>query len=89
MVSSIEGDHVEEQLFGPVLFRCAEYYIQFNSPRASCFSTRDDASKGGIALLDVCSINLHFVEGVLVDEVNPTTADHEHFGESKAVHNGV
>ena len=80
---------MEEQLFGPVILRRAEYYIKFDFPRASCFSTRDDASKGGTALLDVCSVNLHFFKRVLVDEVNPTAAVHEHFGKSKAIHNGV
>ena len=77
---------MEKQLFGPAIFSRAEYYIQFNSPRASCFSTGDDASKGGIALLDVFSVNMHFVERVLVDEVEPATAVHEHFGKSEAIH---
>ena len=71
MIFVVEGDHVEQQLFGPVIFRRAEYYIQFNSARASCFLTGDDASKDGAALPDACSINLHFVERVLVDEVKP------------------
>ena len=52
-------------------------------------STGDDASKVDIALLDACSTDLHFVQRVLADEVKPTAAVHEHFRESKAVHNGV
>ena len=71
VMSAIEGSHVEEQLFGPVILRRAEYYIKFDFPKSSCFSTADDASKGGTSLLDVCSINLHFFERVLVDEVKP------------------
>ena len=89
MISAIEGNHVEEQLFGLVIFTCVEYYIKFNFPRTSCFSTGDDASKGGTALLDACSVNMHFVERVLVNEVKSTVAVHEDFGESKAIHNWV
>ena len=89
MIPTIEGDHVKEQLFGPVIFGCAEYHIQFNSPRASCFSTGDNSSKGSVALLNACSVDLHFVERVFLDEVKPTVAVHEHLGKIKAVHNGV
>lgn len=88
MISIVEGDHMEEQLFGPVIFGRAEYHIQFNFPIASCFLTGDDSSKGGAALLDACFVNLHLVERVLVDEVKPTATVHEHFGESKTVHYG-
>ena len=52
VIPTIEGDHMKEQLFGSVVLGHAEYHIQFNSPRASCFSTWYNASKGGIALLD-------------------------------------
>ena len=62
---------MKEQLFQPVIFRHVEYYVKFNSPQTPCFSTGDDASKGGTPLLDACSIDLHFVERVLVDEVKP------------------
>ena len=89
MISAIDGNNVKEQLLRPVILRRDEYYVKFNSPRTSCFSTGDDASKGGTALLDACSINLHFVERVFINEVKPTAAIHEHFGKSKAVHNGV
>ena len=47
VISAVERGHVEEELFGPVVIRRAEYYIKFNFPQASCFSTGDDASKGG------------------------------------------
>ena len=89
MISAIEGNHVEEQLFGPVILKHAEYYIKFDFPRASCFSTGDDASKGGTALLDACSATMHLVERVLIDDVKSTTAVHEHFGKSEAIHNWV
>ena len=88
VISAIERCHIEEQLFGPVVFWHAKYYIKFNFLRASCFLTGDDASKGSTALLDACSINMHFVERVLVDEVKPTAAVREQFGESKTVHYG-
>ena len=52
VIPTVEGDHMKEQLFGSVVFGRAEYHIQFNSPRASCYSTGDNASKGGIALLN-------------------------------------
>ena len=52
-------------------------------------SIGDDASKGGTALLVACFVNRHFVERVLLDEVKPTAAVHEHFGELKAIHNWV
>ena len=80
---------MKKQLLRPVIFSRAEYYVKFNSPRTSSFLTGDDASKGGTALLYACCINLHFVERVLVDEVKPTAAVHEHFGKSKAVHYGI
>ena len=80
---------MEEQLFGPVVLRRAEYYIQFDCPRTSCFLTGDDASEGGIALLDAGLVNLNFVERLLIDEVKSTAAIHEHFGESEAIHNRV
>ena len=86
VVSAIEWGHVEEQLFGPVILRCAVYYIKFDFPRALCFSTGDDASKGGTALLDAVLVHLHFVERVFIDEVKSATAIHEYFSEPKAVH---
>ena len=89
VISAIERDHVEEQLSGPVIIKRAEYYIKLYFPRASCFSTGDDASKGGDASLDVVLVHLHFVERVLIDEVEPTAAVHEHFSKSKAIHNWV
>ena len=52
VVPTVEGGHIKEELFGYVVFGHAGYHIQFNSPRASCFLTGDNASKGGIALLD-------------------------------------
>mgnify|MGYP005822001269 CR=1 FL=1 len=60
VISVVEGSHVEEQLFGPVILRRAEYYIKFDFPQTSCFLIGDDASKGGIALLDACPVNMHF-----------------------------
>ena len=80
---------MEEQLFGPVILRHAKYYMKFDFPRTPCFSNGDDASKGGVALPDACSINLHFVERIFIDKVKPTAAVHEHFGKSETVHNGV
>ena len=77
---------MEKQLFGPVILKRAEYYIKFYFPRTSCFSTGDDASKGGTALLDAIFVHLHFVERIFIDEVKSATAVHEHFGESKAIH---
>ena len=89
VISAIERGHVEEQLSGHIILRRAEYYIKFNFPRASCFSTGDNASKGGTALLDATLVHLHFVERIFVDEVKSATAVHEHFGESKAIQNWV
>ena len=89
MISSIERDHMEEQLFRPVVIRHAEYYVECNFSRASCFSTSDNTSKGGTALLDAIFVHLHFVERIFIDEVKSATAVHEYFGESKAVHNWV
>ena len=78
---------MEEQLFRPVVLLCAEYYIKFNFPRASCSLTRDNASKGGTALLDAVLVHLHFVERIFVDEVQCAAAVDEHFTESKAINN--
>ena len=89
MVSAAKRGHLERDFFGPVILRRAEYYIKFDFPRTSYFSTGDDASKGGVALPDACSINLHFVERIFIDKVKPTAAVHEHFGKSETVHNGV
>ena len=80
---------MEEQLFGPVVIRRAEYYIEFDCPRASCFSTGDNTSKGGTALLDAALVHLHFVERIFVDEVKSASTVHEHLDKSKAVHNWV
>ena len=80
---------MEEQLFRHVVIRRAEYYIEFDSPRALCFAAGDNASKGGTALLDATLVHLHFVERIFVDEVQSAAAVHEHFVESKAVHNWV
>ena len=80
---------MKEQLLCPVIFRRAEYYIKFNFPRASYFSTGDNASKGGTALLDATLVHLHFVERIFVDEVQSATAVHEHFSEPKAVYGWV
>ena len=88
-ISAIERGHVEEQLFRPVVIRRAEYYIEFNFPRASWLLTGDNSSKGGISLLDATLIHLHFVERIFVDEVKSTSVVHEHLGKSKAVHNWV
>src|SRR5215216_3590088 len=52
VVPTVKGDHMKEQFFGSVVFTCAEYHVQPNFPRASCFSTGDNTSKGGIGLLD-------------------------------------
>ena len=87
VISAIEGSNVKEQLLRPVIFGHAEYYVKFNSLRTSCFSTRDDASKGGTALLDAVLVHLHFVERVFIDEDKSATTVHEHFGESKSIHN--
>src|SRR5215216_2604401 len=89
VVSAIERGHVEEKLFGPVVIRRAEYYIEFNFPRASCFSTGDNTSKGGTTLLDAALVHLHFVERIFVNEVKSASAIHEHLGKSKAIHNWV
>ena len=89
VISAIDRCHVEVQLFGPVVLRRAEYHIEFNFPRASCFSTGDNASKGGTALLDATLVHLHFVERIFVDQVESATAVHEHFGESNAIHNWI
>ena len=50
-------------------FRRAEYDVEFDPPRAYCFSTRDDASESGAALLNATFVHLHFLECVFVDEV--------------------
>ena len=89
MISAIEWCQVEEQLFGPVVLQRAEYYVKLNFPRASSFSTGDNASKGGVALLNASLVHLHFIECVFLDEVQSAAAVHKHFGESKAVHNWV
>ena len=50
---------------------------------------RDNPSEGRIALLDAALVYLHFMERVLVDEVQSTTAVHDHFSEPKAIHNWI
>ena len=89
MIPDVERCHVEEQLFGPVVFWRAEYHIKFNFPRASCFSNGDNASKGCTDLLDAALVHLHFIECAFVDEVQSAAAIHEHFGEAKTIHNWV
>ena len=89
VISAIERGHVEEKLFGPEVIRRAEYYVECNFSRASRFSTGDNNSKGGTALLDATLVHLHFVERIFIDEVKPTAVVHEHFGKSEAVHNWV
>ena len=89
VISAIERCHVEEQLFGPVVLRRAEYGIKFKLPRASCFSTGDNASEGGAPLLDATLVQLHFIERVLVDEVESAATVHEHLSDPKTIHNWV
>ena len=86
VISAVERCHVEEQLFGPVVLRCAEYDVKFNLPRASCFLTGDNALKCGAALLNATFVHLHFLERIFVDEVQSAATVHDHFGEPKAIH---
>src|SRR5215216_1149856 len=65
---------MEEQFSGPVVLRRAEYDVEFDLPRASCFSTGDDASESGAALFNATFVHLHFLERIFVDEVQSAAA---------------
>ena len=89
VMSAVGRCHVEQQLFGPVVLRRAKYDVKFDLPRASCFSTGDDASESGATLLNANFVHLHFLERIFVDEVQSAATVHEHFSEPKAIHNWV
>ena len=89
VVCTVERGHLEGYLFGPIVLRHAEYHVEFNFSCASCFPTGNDSSKSRITLLDAASVYLHFIERVLVDEVQPAAAVHEHFSEPKAIDNWI
>ena len=78
MISDVERCHVEEQLFGPIVLRHAEYDIEFDPPRAYYFSTGDDASESGAALLNATFVHLHFLERIFIDEVQSAATVHEY-----------
>ena len=89
MTPTIKGDHVEEQLLGSIVLMCAKHHVQFNFSRAMCLLTGDNTSKGCTALLDAALVYLHFVERVLINEVESAAAVHKDFCKSKAVHDGT
>ena len=47
------------------------------------------ASKSGAALLNATLVHLHFLERILVNEVQSTATIHEHLGEPEAIHSWV
>jgi hypothetical protein len=69
MVATAEGHDMEKQFFGSVVLGSAEDHIKSNSATTTCLLSGDDPSKGGVTLLDAGSIELHFVQGVLVNDL--------------------
>ena len=89
MVSAAERGHLECDFFGRIILRRAEYHVKCDFSCTPCLPTGNDSSERRAALLNAAPVYFHFMECVLINEVQSATTIHAHFSEAEAVYNWV
>ena len=69
MITTAEGDDVEDQVFTLEVVRLTEDYFQHYGPCATGLDTGYYSFKGGFSGLDPSRIDAHFMDGVLIKQV--------------------